>query len=285
MNLLEDWHNYLRAQLNTFPFLDKDSISELPIKEIDYIYFNWIIRIIGASPRKVYFSTEFKCPTNLRSGLDILVNKIENGHNLIPHHSRLIKDLDTKDDLLNDWGIYHLHLGENMESDGFVNRNNDLLYLFIDDLNAYLIQTMDHRSFSKRELVKIIHNNWPEVIKKYKMNGIKGVQPLPTDNEVHQLRKGGLNSFVEVDGTVYAPIGGGITSARTSTKATMTTHRYRKMIYDYEDHIKKNMSHFTQHIKNVLGTTPAELIFKLIIDDNGSFYAYEANSNIRFLLK
>lgn len=51
------------------------------------------------------------CPSELQFGLDLVMTNIEQGVDLGPYLSKKIADLDYDDDLLNDWGVHHLHLG------------------------------------------------------------------------------------------------------------------------------------------------------------------------------
>ena len=58
--------------------------------------------------------------------LNNLINKLQNAEDIIPHLSRSVKDKQYNDALYNDWKIYHLHLGINIESDGYVERTKKI---------------------------------------------------------------------------------------------------------------------------------------------------------------
>ena len=64
------------------------------------------------------------------------------------HLSRKIVDLDYDDDLLNDWDIYHLHLGTNLHIDGFVKRTGPMLFVRFNEQNAYFKNVMGHGSWT-----------------------------------------------------------------------------------------------------------------------------------------
>lgn len=67
--------------------------------------------------------------------------------------------------MLNDWGIYHLHLGTTIQSDGFVEQDNDeLLFARITPTKFYLINVMKHGDWERKLIVEILHSNWPETI-------------------------------------------------------------------------------------------------------------------------
>ncbi|WP_339304361.1 hypothetical protein NST33_17990 [Paenibacillus sp. FSL L8-0435] len=283
----KDWKDYIRLRLESYSFLKKEDIDNLNDEDISYVFFELKNRLISQSQRTVYFSNEFNCHRSLQTGLNDIVNKIKSGNDLTPHLSRRIKDLNTVDGLLNDWGIHHLHLGTEIDSDGFTNRyrRGELLYVLFNESSAYLIQIMDHRSFSKKELLRIIHNNWPNIIEPYRMNGIKLFPANITDNHISQFRNAGITTLVQIDeDTVYAPIGGGITGAGTSTKATMTSHRYHNQIKLYEQRIKTNFHYYLSKINETTGKTPPNIWFKLLIDSKGDIFAYEVHSEVYFQL-
>lgn len=281
----EDFREFLKVRLKAYPFVKEEEVDNLHEKDIAYVYFELRNRLISQELRRVNFSNEFNCHRSLQTGLDNIISKIESGEDLTPHLSRQIKDLNSVDPLLNDWGIHHLHLGIEIESDGFAKRRSELLYVFFNDSDAYLIQIMDHRSFSKKELLRIIHNNWPSLIDRYLIKSIKMSPSSLTDSQINQLRNEGTTTVTPIyEDTVYGPVGGGITSARTSTKATMTGDQFFNQINHYEQHIKRNCYLYLSKIKEATGEIPKEVTFKLLIDPSGIFFAYEPYSKIRFTL-
>ena len=134
------------------------------------IYFNLKRRKISAIPRTILESEEFNCPSDLQSGLDIVRERILNGQDLTPHLSIKLHKLDYNDSLLNDWGIYHLHLGLSLEPDGFVSRTNQVLFARFDQNFAYFITVIEHGQWSNQEFVQIIHRNWPDSVYQFRMN-------------------------------------------------------------------------------------------------------------------
>ncbi|OMD78255.1 hypothetical protein [Paenibacillus odorifer] len=281
MNLHQDWNGFLIAQFNQYPFVKESEYKDILSNDIGYVYFNWTNRLISPAKRKVHYSKQFKCPSKLKKGLNKLIRKIQNGDNLIPHQTRNLKKLRFNDGLFNDWGIQHLHISSEIEEDGFVKRAGDVLYVLLNDKNAYLIQIADHMSFAKQEMIKILHANWPEVIEPYRINALS-VEPKLTDNEVGLFRKHGISAAIELEkGVIYSPIGGGITTARTSSKATMQCHKYHNWMSRIEIHIRDNISNYIPTIKEKLGYQPKLLKFKLIIDSSLNVYVIESNSKFK----
>ncbi len=189
-------------------------------------------RYIQPIPRKVALSKELSrnlAPT-IKQPLRRLIKKIQAGEDINPYQGRgLIEDHDTSskrncartDLLFADWGIHHLHLTNAPIANGeyFSSRSDWHLFLWIQNNIVLLIDVVSHKareSFENINLLKIIHNNWPEVLDRYKGKGILPSHSRRTNAEVKQLRKGSVNSFINIAGNLYFSPGGGITSASTS---------------------------------------------------------------------
>ena len=57
--------------------------------------------------------------------------------------SKTIVDADADDSLLDNWGIYHFHLGTELEDRGqFIRRTGDVLLCRVDDSYAYFIKVL-----------------------------------------------------------------------------------------------------------------------------------------------
>jgi hypothetical protein len=271
IDLVHDWNEFLISQFKRFPFLDESEYLNIPVDKLSILYFNWFYRLIQPVKRKVHYSKEFICPANLKAGLKEVVRKIQSGHELIAHQSRNLKKLKFNDGLFNDWGLQHLHLGTEIEEDGFVTRNGDVLYILFDNENAYLIQVMDHKSFSKLELMRIVHRNWPETISKHRAVGFDSLAYEITDNDVHLSRKEGSNIFIEVDGIIYFPTGGGITSSKKSVSALRHSDFYFFRVKNIEKKIKTNLNQYVQDAIETLGYRPKIMQFKLRIHDDNAY--------------
>lgn len=70
-----------------------------------------------------------------QSGYKTLKAKFANGDDVTPHLSSNILNDTYEDYLLNDWGIHHFHLGQNI-SDGFAGRTGPLLFALITNSNV-----------------------------------------------------------------------------------------------------------------------------------------------------
>lgn len=109
--------------------------------------------------------------------------------------------------MLNDWGVYHLHLGTQIKN-GFVERAGPLLFARITDEYFYAINVYDHHSWTNSEIVETVHRNWPASVARWVMQGVKGERL--TDEERAALRKVHANAFfLTKDETTYGSLGGG----------------------------------------------------------------------------
>jgi len=190
-----------------------DSPDQIIIK-----YFNLLKRYIEPKRRRVWYSREFECPAEHQIGLRRLAKLIEKGQDINPHQSKRLRKPQSKDSLLNDWGVHHFHLGNNLTTDGFAERTGPLLFARVDPIDVYFLTVGDHNDFSRQELVRMLHGNWPEVILPYRLHGILGGPTPWTDSDIKTLRAIGRTSMLQMpDGTIYMGPGGGYSTDGTST--------------------------------------------------------------------
>lgn len=283
LNFDSDFDEILVSELSDYNYLVDPTLDS---EKIRMKYFNFKRRLIHQIPRQVLISKEFSCPQELQNGFDLVKQKIENGDNLITHLSKNLTDLDYNDSLLNDWGIYHLHLGENLETNGsgFIQRTGPVLFVRIDKEKALLINVLPHGSWTKQQMVKVIHDNWPESIETYLMKDVIGLSHVPTDDDIKKMRKFGVNSAIEIEpGVIYAPIGGGLTTARTSIEVSMALIHYNRLLPKLQKHIEDNLQEIGKIVTNKTGRTDEELFLKLVIQDS-EYYAVEQNTGLSFKL-
>ena len=128
--------------------------------------------------------------------------------------SENIKDAGYSDGILNDWNIHHLHLSKRFGKDGFVKRSDYQIFAYFTGDTCYLVNIYPHKKphlYSTQEMVKIIDNNWPELIEKNKISGNLSVSL--TDAEYEKLRKANITTFVQTEpNKIFGLIGGGYMS-------------------------------------------------------------------------
>jgi hypothetical protein len=122
----------------------------------------------------------------------------------------------SKDGLLDDWGISHLHLGRRLKGK-FIRRSKFVLLTFFTDSDAYLLGVFDHGHWADVELLEILHANWPKAIA-HARTGLKpSFSGSPTAQEITRAREAGVAALITLaDGTVYAPPNWGYSTARVA---------------------------------------------------------------------
>jgi hypothetical protein len=202
-------------------------------EEVVRRYRNVARRRISAKPRTVLAAKELQCPPSEEAGFQLVCEKARKGENLRPHQSRKLADPDFDDSLLNDWGINHLHLGTTLEPDGFMTRTGPVLLARVTANEFYCIAIMTHgkghHPWSKQQLLDIIHHNWPKSIASWTLRGL-GLEWNPSDEDVRKLRAAGVNVITQrPDGTIHAPLGGGVATDGSGIAVTNDVISLRKL--------------------------------------------------------
>jgi hypothetical protein len=285
MDFVSDWADYVTSELLSRGYAVPAGLSP---EELCHRYLNLTRRLISPAPRKVLLAREFTCPAELAQSFEVLRQKIESGDDLRPHLSRGFMNLDSHDMLLNDWGIHHLHLGIAVQSDGFVERTGPVLFARFTATNAYLISVHEHGSWSRQEFVKVLHHNWPDSISMWRLRGVVGLATEVTDDDIAQLRsikipgekkkRAAVSTMVEVEpGVVYAPIGGGYSTAQTSVVVVRDCDRILDTLQGYEDAVREAIPALMKEAEAKQSPAGDELSFKLRIVKN-RIYVIEENT-------
>ena len=253
-----------------------------------YEFFNLQKKIIKSRKRKVNFSKEFFCPPEHQRGLDALLEKFRQGQNVTPHLSKAALMPSQFDGLLYDWGIYHFHLGTSLESkSGHIQRTGPILFAKVDDTDVYCINVYSHgkgnQPWAKQEMMKILHNNWPETIRRFKLpDGIKpypDTLPLPTDFEYAALRKEGISTPIFVcDGIAYFSPGGGYMSSGHSAEIVTHCDRVWNTLKKNEIYIKEHITSFVAMIETATGEPPVGKLYFKLWNENGQLYVVDLRS-------
>lgn len=285
MNLCADYSNMVKA------WMQGNGIrSDKTGWELWYDYFNLQKKTIKARKRNVLFSKEFVCPPQVQAGLNLLVNKFKNGENVIPHLSKKALNPLMFDELLYDWGIYHFHLGIVTSNTGHIERTGPVLFARIDDNNVYCINIYLHGKnvlppWYRQDMIRIIHRNWPEIIKCWRISDAVSANPKLTDQEYKQIRQNHLNTLIEVEkGVVYFSPGQGMTSSGHSSELVFLCDRIWNTLKMNELYIKEHIPTFISAIQSNIGILPdgKKLYFKLWHEDK-NFYIVDTGSQTALL--
>lgn len=208
--------------------------------------------------------------------------KLENGEDVNPFLSKQAIRPKFQDFLLLDWNIHHFHLN-NLNSGGYFNDRSDyLLMVLFKNGFAHFIDIEHHNDnevFVKREYLKIIKDNWPEIITSYELKGALDVSFNPTNDEIKKLRKNQINTCLKIDDKVYAPIGGGITTAGTGVNHITKAIKWKKYIESVEEKYQKNKSNVLNDIYTKTGKSYSDLDLDFDYHNN-HLVLVDKNSNL-----
>lgn len=187
-------------------------------------HFNAHARRVPARQRSTHWSRELRSresalSADVRAGVAAAENDLTSGADLSPRLSTKLLKRGYNDKMLNDWGIHHLHLGQTLRPDGrFVTRTGDVLFVLFREDDAYLLDVRQHGAWCDDDLVEIVHSNWPETIRQFRLVGVSGFEL--TNQQRKNLRDKNANAgFTAKDGTFYAGIGGGLVASGANPKA------------------------------------------------------------------
>jgi hypothetical protein len=247
------------------------------------VYLNWRDRLIPATQRRVLTSAAFNENPIVReraSTICQIIDDVEHGRDLTKYLSRRVKigfdlppNLSTAnlarlkhlDLLLSDWGIHHLHVSTVVESDGFVERDDPLLFSIFTSQKAYFIDVMGHQDFADDHLIRIVLDTWPDEGLFSEVKGMIGGKRLYSKDDRHKQRSVGLFSFPEFDGRVFWPSSGGISGAGTSINTLRFAGHILRKLKQFENHVQGNpteiIGFMRRHGVELLGNPKFEFTF------------------------
>jgi hypothetical protein len=235
-------------------------------------------RIPAPKPRAIHESRELVIPARHRQDYESLLALIRDGGDLKPYLSRDILKKgrpDRNDGLLNAWGIQHLHF----RTAG----TNQLLFCMITDTNVFMIQIVPHNDkhlWVDRQLLQIMHDNWPEQIAKGKVNGLSQ-ENHPADKSA-TLR--GLNAnFLTTmdDGTIYLAPGGGMMASGDSQEDKMDCVKIFRELPYWQTVIAQSVA----NIRVALELPASRKLVVRMAFDNRACCFYEATLGLRLGLR
>ena len=277
----------------------KATLDAMAITELLATYRNWRMRFVTQRPRRVHLSraireNPLRLDPQYQSAFEGLFKKIEDGEELTPHLSRAVKRpyrdgtpgttafRSNLDLMLNDWSVHHLHLSLTVESDGFVQRTEMLVFAAFQGDDAFLIDVLPHGSWTLSSIVDVVIDEWPDSIFVREMPGIAGVSGTPTDEERAELRKNGIMSpLYERNGRVYM-MGFGMTSASTSLFAIRNANALIVALRNWDKFVMANPDWIPEKLRQNGYTVPEHLDFEFIFMKYERYGIREKNTGAIF---
>lgn len=213
-------------------------------------------KIIRTIPRQVLISPPLQSSISnhpKRKAIEKIIEMLQKGENVDIFQSEKLFQSKGHDQLLNEWKIYHFHLSTKLKrGKRFVERTNELLFVFIDDDKAVLLDVGDHSTkFSQLKWFEILHDYFPEVIQKYSQD--EEVLPVGDnyqDDERGEMWERGLNPFlIRVRDKIYYPPGLGRTTSGHSVLAIKQAHQISSWILILQEQFTKYSSEIIQSFK------------------------------------
>jgi hypothetical protein len=281
IDLYRDWIQSSRNELIAWGY---DLTKLRTDQDIARCYLNVEWRRIRREPRVILKASDFTCPPEKAAGLAELELKVLAGQDLLPHLSRGLMKIKYNDALLNDWGVYHLHLGTQLDRDGFVERRgrdgNLVLFACFDGSAAYFLRVMEHGKWSDQSLVQTLHDNWPSLIEGARLKGVQGKERRLTDDEIRLARSKGLSVMVLVgDGTVYQPLAGGYASSRLSSVVVVEADRRKRLLDAWTHSIIEQIDVIAAKAEAQGVKVPHRLTFELQ-EESGKAQAFERSCKL-----
>jgi hypothetical protein len=279
MDFEQDWRVFIEAELTRagLTYSPQESLDNLTLT-----FLNAIRRRVEARPRRVHESRELQVPSEYRVQYDELKQFIIDGKDLLPYLSKKVSNPTEKDLLLNDWGVHHLHFSPNPKRTK--DKDKEILFVRFTNEEAYIIQAFPHGAdhpytWVNKQLVEIMHSNWPEAISGGRKYGVPG-EKLDQQERLN-VRNGHFNVIIELaDGICYGSIGGGIVPSGHCFADIKEAAQILSKLREWERLVRTN----EQAFRSSLEISAAEpLIIRLIVEKDG-FRLYVPNRGVRITM-
>lgn len=282
MDFLSDWQNIMIEEIKEV------GLSYSPATFTDSLiikYFTYQRKKGGSPrPRRVHMSNRFSYPPELENGLKRLIDTLKKGEDISPYFSKQVDKISSIDGMFNDWGVLHLHLGDGIDpaNGRYVTRTGPLLFLYLHEEDAYLINVYEHGDWTDRSVLQTAFDNWPELIEPYVLKGAIGLSPPYTEEDHARLRAAGLNVAMELKDNegntfVIAPPGFGQTASRDAFADVRAYHQSINTIRA----IERDLLEKPQSFETLFGGNKPESVRLKLIRDNDKFYIIEQSTNTK----
>lgn len=287
IDLCSDYEKFLEKYMESFVQVRKskdDAVMD---------FFRLQRRLIEQKPRKILKAKDLKCPERYENKLRYLEDCIVKGRNLLPFMSKGIRNLESEDLLLYDWGIFHFHISdEKEEKSSFMKRSDYLLMAYLEDDSIYFLDIVPHKStdvivWADTRYLDIIKENWPNLFDKYVMKECVPMQ-IFDDKETYNLRKAGVSIISKWgdNGAIFSP-GGGYASDTTSIRAVQSRDYWMEQVSDLE---RVWVEYFGKDVLAAIQKAPScedidYVDIKMISCTDSGYMFIEKQTNLLFFVK
>ena len=204
----KDFRDFLIEQISEFISINSLEIEIQSKRYLETAKCEDLLRLylynkqkIPSGKKNVYYSKEIiKSPLYkaFYKRISVICNTLKQGYSIAPYLTNRTNNLKFEDRLLNDWGINHLHLQpigqRNVATDGI------LLFAYFYADAVFLLNIGNHGNFTDRMLLKIIDNNWSDLLETF-----NGINPSNlTEKQIMGLRKNNIAYTLQINNKVIA---------------------------------------------------------------------------------
>lgn len=174
-------------------------------------YLNYLSKLISSKPRRVNKARNFEVTPENNDGFMELVNAFESGLDINPYLSKGILNAKTIDGMLDNFGVKHFHLGNELE-DKFFKRTGEIALAIVTNDEIFFIASKQHGKghgdiWYEKDVIEIVHEERPDLIEHCKVSMFEKLSNDISDtNDIKNLRNANLNTAITLDdGTSYMP--------------------------------------------------------------------------------
>ncbi len=276
-------HLNMKEELNNLAALKltQAGYNNIRVSEALEQYYNAALRSIIPKPRTIMKSKEFVCPSGYEKKLRFFEDSVNQGKDLRPFMTKTMLDVTFQDKMLFDWGLYHFHLSDAVDTRDkrFMARSGQLLIAYKDwndDNTLYFLQVVSHQKlnlWTTQDFIRCLADNWPAMMEQYRMPGMVDMEFSVTDADLAGLRSANVSSFVNLgDGRAYIGSNLGLTGAGTSVRAQFNLIAANKSASLTEKLIKENGREILAYINENSKTTFSDLNLHIQAFCNNVFF-------------
>jgi hypothetical protein len=208
-------------------------------------YLNVLHRRVPIRPRRVHKPFGYSVdPPSLLLGEQSFVAAVRAGNDLRPYQSAGLAKPTTSDQMLNDFGIQHFHLGigPHPTQPLLKARTGPLLYALVAPDDLYCIGVFPHGAWSQQRMLDILHAEWPHTLERFAVRNTIALAQTVTDDDRTKMRKANINAPTQrPDGTIHMNPGGGATLTGGSVSVMMALNKLQRTINDLEKQIREHL--------------------------------------------
>lgn len=286
-----NWHIEVIKEIESqFAALEVDYKHNNNVQSCLIDFYNLKMKILKPAARSIFISDKIKSiaiSTHCAEALSYIQSKILNGFDVNPHLSRKIFEPTYNDLLLNNWMIQHIHLSKSKSQSNqyYYNRSDYLLFAMFNDSQAFLIDIRRHNEkdvFAKQELIEIIYQNWPTLLREDNSEEAELFSNSYTDAEINILRKKGYSVvYTNVNGKHIINPNLGITTNGSNLFVVQKANNIIRYIQETLIEIETNEAKIINELSLLVNKKIETLDFCIKYTDTAPIYfgVYEKTAN------